>query len=316
MAENSAISWTDHTYNAWEGCTKVSPACDHCYAERDRDHRYGTVQWGAGMPRRRMSEATRKKPHKWEREAEAFKAQHGHYPRVFASSLCDVFDNEVPDEWRDELWQVIRDTPRLCWMLLTKRIGNARKMLPPDWPFSQAGLMATIVTQEEFDRDWPKLRDTPATWRGISMEPLLGPIDMSRHNIEGLGWVITGGESGPNARPSHPAWFQSLRDQCAAANIPYHFKQWGEWAPGENANFAATKIERTATWTGTLHGWEFSSLTPKESEETHRADEPDLFRIGKYRAGRTLDGIEHNGFPADRALTQPDRSGDNPIVVD
>jgi protein gp37 len=199
VGENSAISWTDNTFNPWVGCTKVGPGCDHCYAEADFDHRKHWVTWGAGNPRRRTSASTWNNPIRWNREA----AKTGVRPRVFCASLADVFDNEVPPEWRADLWDVIRATPLLRWMQLTKRIGNVMKMAPPDWPFPHAGVMATIVNQEEWDRDFPKLMSAPAPWRRVSMEPLLGPIDISRARPE---WVITGGESGPRARPIDPEW--------------------------------------------------------------------------------------------------------------
>jgi protein gp37 len=224
MGENSAISWTDNTFNPWIGCTKVSPGCDHCYAEADFDHRKHRVTWGTGNPRSRTSESYWRNPFKWNREA----AKTGERPRIFCSSLADVFDNEVPLEWRDDLWGVIRATPLLRWMLLTKRIGNVLKMVPPDWPFPHVGIMATIVNQEEWDRDFPKLMSVPTPWRGVSAEPLLGPIDIGQARPD---WVITGGESGPRARPIDAAWVRSLRDQCARNGTAFHHKQWGGLRP-------------------------------------------------------------------------------------
>jgi protein gp37 len=116
---------------------------------------------------------------------------------VFCADASDVFDNEVPPEWRADLWEVIRKTPLLRWMLLTKRIGNVPKMVPADWPFPHVGIMATIVNQAEWDRDFPKLVSVPAPWHGISAEPLLGPIDIGEARPD---LVITSGESGPRAR--------------------------------------------------------------------------------------------------------------------
>jgi protein gp37 len=218
MAENTAISWCDHTYNPWIGCTKVSPACDRCYAARDNERRGWVSGWGPSVPRHRTK--TGREPLKWSRKAAATMTR----PRVFCASLADVFDNEVPQAWRDDLWQLLRDTPNLRWILLSKRIGNAPKMLPSDWPFPNAGLMATLENQEVWDRDIRKLMAIPAAWRGVSAEPLLGKIDMrgARPN-----WVITGGESGPGHRPLDMDAVRSLRDQCAAAGIAYHHKQNG-----------------------------------------------------------------------------------------
>lgn len=109
-------------------------------------------------------------------------------------------------------------------MLLTKRIGNAPRMVPPDWPFPHVGIMATIVNQAEWDRDIPKLMAVPAPWRGVSAEPLLGPIDIGNARPD---WIIAGGESGPQARAMDVQWVRSLRDQCARSGVAFHFKQWG-----------------------------------------------------------------------------------------
>lgn len=225
MAEQTPISWADATFNPWIGCTKVSPACDHCYAARDNERRGWVTGWGAGVPRRRTK--TWGDPRRWDRKA----AVTGIHPRVFCASLADVFDNEVPDEWRADLWRLIRETPHLRWMLVTKRIGNAAKMVPADWPMPHVGLISTIVTQAEWDRDWPKLERTPAAWRGISMEPLLGPIDIGNARPD---WIITGGESGPQHREADPEWVRGIRDQCAANGIAFHHKQWGGVRPGES----------------------------------------------------------------------------------
>lgn len=223
MAEESAISWTDATFNPWIGCTKVSPACDRCYAERDNSRRGWVAGWGPGVPRRRTK--TWGDPRKWDRKAAAT----GKPLRVFCASLADVFDNEVPQEWRDDLWTLVRETPNLRWILLTKRIGNARKMLPADWPYPNAGLMATLENQEVWDRDFPKLMQTPAAWHGVSAEPLLGPIDMKasmiRHGFPD--WMITGGESGPGFRPLDMDAVRMIRDQCAEYGITFHHKQNG-----------------------------------------------------------------------------------------
>jgi protein gp37 len=230
MAEVSAISWTDATFNPWIGCTKVSPACDFCYAERDNKLRGWVPGWGPGMPRKRTK--TWGEPLKWNRKA----AESGRPLRVFCASLADVFDNEVPQEWRDDLWQLLRETPNLRWILLTKRIGNAADMLPEDWPFPNAGLMATLANQTEWDRDLPKLMQTPATWHGVSAEPLLGRIDMRcamiRHGFPD--WVITGGESGPKRRPLDMDAVRLIRDQCAEYGITFHHKQNGGFRGKDN----------------------------------------------------------------------------------
>jgi protein gp37 len=230
MAEQTAISWADATFNPWIGCDEVSiertggGGCDHCYA-RELAQRYGWAKWGPKEPRHRTKDWGA--PLRWDRKA----AKAGTRPRVFCASLADVFDTHVDPQWRTDLWQIIRDTPNLRWMLLTKRIGNAARMLPPDWPFENAGLMATIVNQMEFDRDYHKLAETPATWHGISMEPLLGEIHIGEAKPD---WIITGGESGRYFRHTNPDWIRSLREQCQRNDIAFHFKQWGGVNPKAN----------------------------------------------------------------------------------
>lgn len=187
MAENTSIAWCDHTFNPWEGCQKVGPGCDHCYAET-RNARFSggaAVNWGPGAPRRRTSAANWRKPIAWNRDAGEFYAQHGRRQRVFCASLADVFDNAVDPTWREDLFALIRATPNLDWLLLTKRIGNVPSMvsLIPGWLPENVWLGATIVNQAEADRDIQKLLETPARVHFLSIEPMLGPID-----LESVAW--------------------------------------------------------------------------------------------------------------------------------
>ncbi len=240
--KNSAIEWTDHTFNPWIGCTKVSPACDHCYAEALMDKRMHKAKWGAGQPRVRTSASNWHQPVKWNAEAAAA----GKRARVFCASLADVFDNEVPAAWRVDLFRLIRDTPSLDWLLLTKRIGNATIMLADvrlradeymdGFPWPNVWIGATICNQEEADRDIPKLLKVPARRRFLSIEPMLGSINLRFTNglVHGcdaadylVDWVIVGGESGPNARPMDVAWARSLHQQCTDAGVSFFMKQMG-----------------------------------------------------------------------------------------
>jgi protein gp37 len=311
MSENSKIEWTDHTFNPWEGCQKVGPGCDHCYAET-RNARFGggqAVNWGPGALRRRTSAANWRKPLAWNSAHAEFFAKHGRRQRVFCASLADVFDNAVDPQWRVDLFRLIDATPNLDWLLLTKRIGNARAMSQAAMgmigcihkpPPPNVWLGATIVNQAEADRDIPKLLAIPARRRFLSMEPLLGPVDLTRIDIDGyreiypltgstgcedddgnpspdlpaLDWVIVGGESGPGARPMSPDWARSLRDQCAAAGVPFLFKQWGEWLPMLGQAEGVPVREKTTTADGWVVGL-----------------------AGKKAAGRLLDGVQHDGFP-------------------
>jgi protein gp37 len=200
MSENSKIERTDHTFNPWEGCQKVGPGFDHCYAET-RNARFGggtVINWGPGAPRRRTSAANWRKPIQWNAQHDAFFAAHGRRQRVFCASLADVFDNAVDPSWRVDLFRLIRSTPNLDWLLLIKCIGNARQMiddardadaLGPVWPWDNVCLGATIVNQEEADRDIPKLLEVPARVRFLSMEPVLGPVD-----LESVAWPSIPGQ--------------------------------------------------------------------------------------------------------------------------
>lgn len=285
MAENSKIEWTDHTWSPWEGCTKISPACDHCYAARMNGWLKAGDNWGPGAPRLEYGDDHWDKPVKWQRNAAKFHTLHGRRQRVFPS-VCDPFDNEVHQIRRERFWGLVRLTPGLDWLVLTKRIGNAKNMLPADWGdgYPNVWLGSTVVTQDEYDRDIGKLLRTPARVHFLSIEPMLEPIDMrmggasmpdySEHRpLAPLDWVICGGESGPRARPIHATWVRSVRDQCAAAGVHFLWKQWGDWRPvipGEGAIGAQTK-------------WPDGTVS---------------IRVGKKLAGRLLDGVEHNGFPA------------------
>jgi protein gp37 len=187
--QNSKIAWTHHTFNPWMGCQHVSPGCDHCYAESQRDHRFHQVQWGPHAQRKRTTEGTWMGPPRWNREAE----ETGKRFRVFCASLADWLDNKVPRSWRDDLAQVIHDTPNLDWLMLTKRIENFDRLAPwqrHDVP-SHVWIGVTCENQEWFDRRYKRLHDINAI-RFISYEPALGPLKIGAARPD---WVICGGES-------------------------------------------------------------------------------------------------------------------------
>ncbi|GMV26911.1 MAG: hypothetical protein AMXMBFR58_29420 [Phycisphaerae bacterium] len=286
MATNSNIEWTNHTFNAWWGCTKVHDGCKNCYAEA-WDRRWGGEHWGPRASRR-MILGEWSKPHKWNAEA----ALNGVPARVFASSMCDVFEdftgpivnqqdqrlwiegsptvkrslitvqdngNPVNLAWlRSKLWTVIRETPNLRWLLLTKRPENIRRMVPATW-LEPGRWPANVwtgtspVNQETADKCIPELLKVPGS-HFLSVEPMLGPVNLAdlwlpsedsecpagdpgcdasegeRHDScepAGLHWVICGGESGADARAFDVAWALSLRDQCKAAGVPFFLKQLG-----------------------------------------------------------------------------------------
>jgi len=224
MGERTEIAWTDHTWNPWQGCHKVSEACANCYMYRDKK-RYG--QDASTVVRSRPG--TFKAPLKWREPA-----------RVFTCSWSDFFIEEA-DEWRDDAWEIIRQTPHLTYQILTKRIERADECLPADWPLPNVWLGVTIENQLRADERIPALLRTPASKRFVSCEPLLGPLNLADDwtswlvQIDGIphiDWVIVGGESGPGARVMNPDWARALRDQCKDNAAPFFFKQWGKQAPG------------------------------------------------------------------------------------
>lgn len=229
MGENSKIEWTTHTFNPWIGCTKVSPGCDGCYAENLMAIRYKRVEWGAGEDRARTSPANWRKPLQWEKEARIT----GRRPFVFCASLADVFDNEVEEKWRDELFRLIEATPSLIWLLLTKRVGNVRKMTDPErgcrFLPRNAAIGATMVNQEEYDRDRMKLHDLKYQREPLftfgSFEPLIGPVILDKYAPD---WIIVGGETDQGshkARFTDVTWMRGLRDQSAMLNRSFFLKQ-------------------------------------------------------------------------------------------
>lgn len=229
--KNSGISWTHHTFNPWIGCTKVSSGCDHCYAERDWDHRKGLVSWGSGQKRHRTGPANWLQPIRWDDACR----RAGIRQRVFCASLADVFDPEVPDAWRDDLFQLIKRTPNLDWMLLTKRefemanfFSNFRDR---QWPWPHVALGVTIESYENSKRG-NILSLMPAARRFVSIEPMLSDINCDGW-IASVDEVIVGGESGPDARTiPQPIVVRRIRDLCMAYGVSFCFKQWGDQNTG------------------------------------------------------------------------------------
>lgn len=232
MGAITGIGWTDHSFNGWIGCSEAGPGCVLCYA-RDLDARYQwgvkkedrrtdglAPHWGPGAPRYRTSAGNWKGPILWNKQAQA----RGVPAKVFCNSLSDVFDNEVEQQWREDLFALWRETPWLRWQVLTKRVPNIRRMLPFDWGtgYRNVGLVATIVNQAEWDRDAMRLLGIPAAWHGFSLEPqleLIFPFGLLKRAIGGGSvWIITGGESAQKGadgktiepRPYNLRWARSL----------------------------------------------------------------------------------------------------------
>lgn len=225
--EGTKISWADLTMNPWIGCQKVSPACDHCYAEELATNRLG-VEWGPGAARRRTKPGNWSKPPRWNRIAQ----EAGERLTVFCASLADVLDNAVDDQWRADLAALIIATPWLDWLILTKRIGNARAMLEsmfPDGVPDNVSLGVTICNQAEADRDLPKAISVKAGLGikriFVSAEPLLGPLSSLGRYLPFIDLLIVGGESGRQARSMPDEWVDEIFQSCLDARTPFHFKQ-------------------------------------------------------------------------------------------
>ena len=278
MGKDSKIAWTHHTFNPWVGCQRVSPGCVHCYAEA-YDARVGGVpkkqranpevaesRWGPSGRRTRTSASNWAEPLKWNRAAE----KAGQRCRVFCSSLADVFEDRPELEpWRNDLWHLIKATPHLDWLLLTKRPHNISAMMPAAWiaPHGldvqpNVWLGATVEDQQRANERIPELLSVPAKVRFLSCEPLLERIDITswlapeslgRSNID---WVIIGGESGPGARPFNVAWARSLVDQCRGAGAAPFVKQLGANVRTRNDDHLVSDFDEG--------GW---CLDPREVEE-------------------------------------------------
>jgi protein gp37 len=213
--KDTSIEWATSTFNAWWGCTKVSPGCTHCYAET-LSNRYGKDVWGPGKERWRTSAKYWEGPLKWNQEA----AQSGKSWRVFCNSMSDVFDSSAPDKWRSDLFGLIRRTPNLSWLILTKRLGEISKDLALP---CNVWLGASVEDQRRADERIPDLIKVPAAIHFLSVEPLLEAVDLG--DLHGIDWVIVGGESGRGYRPMDVEWALSVRDQCRNAGVRFFFKQ-------------------------------------------------------------------------------------------
>lgn len=285
MAENSAISWTDHTFNPWIGCTRVSPACDGCYAAAlmgGEGGRFNRAQWGGPGKGEGTRDRTKdwRKPRKWNRLAAAAPGK----TFVFCASLADVFDNAAPWQWRQDLFRLIHETPNLTWLLLTKRPSMIVKRfeeayVAEGWP-RNAALGTSIEDRKRLELNGRALAKAAAALQPAftfwSCEPLLEDLG----DLSGVlpDWLITGGETDQGAhlaRPADPDWYRSLRDQCAAAGVPFHFKQWGEWQPHP------AQAEKADLIPPTYHHFPGGRVA----------------RLGADKDPCTLDGVTHDARP-------------------
>lgn len=374
MGKHTEIAWCDATFNGWRGCTKVSPGCKFCYADK-RSIRNPKIFgiWGPDGSRVVASSSMWRQPHNWDREAKAV----GKRLKVFSASLADVFEDwtgpmvlsdgddlrscprcgrvatrpvivssygpgkttedctvcgaetrpYTMDDARSDLWQMILATSNLDWLVLTKRPDNMARWLaanvygPADGGYRKTmgfgprlapnvWLGVSVEDQDRADERIPQLLAIPAAVRFLSIEPLLGPVDLRRwlpssgvHKLiagvsPAIGWVIVGGESGPDARPMHPDWVRAIRDQCQTAGVPFFMKQWGEWLPVDQ------EADRSEVGEGADYGKPRRALFPDghhSPDLTGRGNNGDgaivVSRCGKKIAGRWLDGRPWDQMP-------------------
>lgn len=318
MSDHTNIEWADSTVNFWSGCTKVSPACSHCYAETLSKRNPAVFgKWGPGAPRSEHLKGATANVRKWQHQAQAFAEAHGgRRRRVFVNSMSDWLDDEVPSEWLARLLFAISEAPDVDFLLLTKRPENFDSRLKAaniffaenyskSWTelevwwqgktvFDNVWIGVTAENQAMADQRIPKLLEIPARVRFLSCEPLLGPVDLNDwiylcpecdgngcstrkdcingYVNQGIHWVIAGGESGPDARPMHPDWARSLRDQCGEAGVPFLFKQWGEYVP-------AFMVENETRFDGQI------------------LEETIMCKVGKKAAGHIIDSQVIQQFP-------------------
>jgi protein gp37 len=311
MAEHSAIEWTDATWNPTRGCTKISPGCTHCYAETFAERFRGVPghPYEQGFDLRLVPDKLQD-PIGWKK------------PRmIFVNSMSDLFHEDIPDEFIDQVFGVMGITRRHTYQVLTKRgermrdyfntVGKTRRLLEAQremakghggdlmnragmsmWPLPNVWFGVSVENRKHGLPRIEHLRSCSVgrgpvgpTVRFLSIEPLLedlGPIDLT-----GIGWVIVGGESGHGARPMHPEWVRSIRDQCVAAGVPFFFKQWGEWAE----DTGQVNEQGRDPWP---HTWIDQSGSQWGGFDTGRIR---LRRFGKRFAGRLFDGREWNEMP-------------------
>ena len=315
MAMKTAISWTDATWNFVTGCARVSPGCKHCYAFTEHNKRHKAFLDGKLQNHRQyaqpfdvvqifedrlMMPLSIKKPH-----------------RFFVISMGDLFHDDVPESVIRTAFKVMGEAHWHVFQVLTKRPERMHRILngflremdfptltgatDPPFPWPHVHIGVTVENQKATERiKW--LMDTPAAVRWLSMEPLLGPVDLSPW-ADMLDWVVVGGESKTGARPMHPVWAESVLDQCQAAGIPYHFKQWGEWSPVEPEGYTR--------WTHKMIGLHIDGreYDPTKPDELHDPGLALMYRAGKRKAGRLLRGQEWNGYPEDRERNRAKRGG-------
>lgn len=290
MSGVSKIEWTTATWNPVTGCTKVSPGCDHSYAETFAERWRGTP----GHAYEQGFDLTLR-PERLDWPLKQRKSL-----TIFVNSMSDLFHADVPEQYIRQVWAVMEEADQHTFQVLTKRAERMERMLGrwhslddgESWPVVPNVWLGVSVESPAYYSRIRHLRRTPAAVRFLSCEPLLAPLpDLP---LDGIDWVIVGGESGPGARPMHPDWVRDIRDQCVGAGVPFFFKQWGQWTPYRCASDHAVWITASGTvnacWAMVARG----EITPEDWDTIvvmSRAR-------SKKRAGRLLDGRTWDGMPA------------------
>jgi len=309
---STKIEWTEETWNPVAGCTRISEGCEHCYIERTPPFRMAHRRFDG--PHIGATTGVMLHPERLRRPLEWRKPR-----RIFVCSMADLFHDNVPDDYISRVFAMMAIAPQHTYQVLTKRPHRMRALLSSDsfraygfwagvpdhaWPLPNVWLGISTETQKWADIRIPILLDTPAAVRWISAEPLLGPVELRysycpSHDFPGgmctfscpdrrrLNWVVVGGETGPGSRPMDPAWPRAIRDQCAAASVPFFFKQWGDHVTFDQMNDAAH------------HAWDLHHGNDQHLPSTY-------WRMGKKLAGRELDGRTHDEYPA--SLVSENRS--------
>lgn len=295
MGDKTGIQWTDATWNPTTGCNQVSPGCDNCYAlamakrlkamgsvryQNDGDSRTSGPGFGLTMHWDALDQ-----PLRWKRPR-----------RIFVNSMSDLFHHEVTGQFIGNVWSVMQRCPQHTFQILTKRAQPMSRILklladvkPGIEPYPLPNVwLGTSIENDRYTFRVNHLRKTPAAVRFLSCEPLLGPLPSL--NLEGIDWVIVGGESGPNARPMHPEWVREIRDKCVRARVPFFFKQWGEYVP--ELQVPATQLP----WSGFFgYNGEWSSPDPQIWGSVPFP--ATMAKVGKHAAGRILDGRTWDEYP-------------------
>ena len=297
MGDRTAISWTEASWNPVTGCNLISEGCQHCYAETIARRFAGTPAYPNGFAVTLRPDRLAQ-PSRWRRPRQ-----------IFVCSMADLFHAAVPDEYLDQVFDVMESATQHTFQVLTKRHGRLRsylrRRLAGAAPPPNVWIGVTVESQRWADIRIPALLDTPAAVRFLSCEPLLGPVRLCScdgavfevqrhpflidpacplHGARNIDWVIAGGESGSGARPMHPSWVRALRDQCETNSVPFHFKQWGRFTPQASLG---------DPWHSTEPNLWVSAAGASGSEAAAVAaggSWSGMWSVGKRAAGRELDG--------------------------